>query len=316
MTERLNRRDLLRRTTLATGAFALPSWLVRGFSRESESALQDPDDNAKASAERIAAVRAADSRARRNGKVLLAFVVPTDPGELWNRGQEFGAFLNHCRDRALLDLVLCEPVCATLAELKKVLGPVAVKGAPWMVAIVRTGEKAEVHAAGVDPDFKGLETAPAYESGVEYQDYLAEGEKWMMQRVERVEVALRDVVVASRRAMDLGTIDAATRESIDVLKETDAPADPEFVFAHASFVHDSMEAETEREKRNRLVVALLAAGTKHFRTDRLPGSKWATSGGCGLDIEGEEPEEGRMAIACGMAMTPPLSSRFLYLYTE
>ena len=54
----------------------------------------------------------------------------------------------------------------------------------------------------------------------------------------------------------------------------------------------------------------------HVRTElvwrEILGSRWASSSGCGVQIEGEEPQH----VGCGMGNVPRLSRRFLHFFTE
>ena len=58
--------------------------------------------------------------------------------------------------------------------------------------------------------------------------------------------------------------------------------------------------------------ALLVGVKARLRAGQVPGSVWATSGGCGMSIEGGE----QAMMDCGMGMTSHRSARFLYFYTR
>jgi hypothetical protein len=61
---------------------------------------------------------------------------------------------------------------------------------------------------------------------------------------------------------------------------------------------------------------------------KVPGSHWASSGGCGVDIEEDPPPPDTScgpecarprvvrAVGCGMGHVPAIARRFLYLYTR
>lgn len=61
------------------------------------------------------------------------------------------------------------------------------------------------------------------------------------------------------------------------------------------------------------VAAAAAEARARLVKQRVPGSYWAHSGGCGTRVEGDDDP---MMVACGMGHTPARSSRFLYLYAE
>ena len=59
---------------------------------------------------------------------------------------------------------------------------------------------------------------------------------------------------------------------------------------------------------------LLASAVRERWVTRPPaGAHWANDTGCGEEVEGVEPT---LSFACGMAMSPALSSRFLHFYVE
>jgi hypothetical protein len=58
------------------------------------------------------------------------------------------------------------------------------------------------------------------------------------------------------------------------------------------------EAELAAEARARLV------------KQPPPGARWASSWGCGVNVEGSEPD----MVKCGMGHVPEASRRFLYFY--
>jgi hypothetical protein len=73
------------------------------------------------------------------------------------------------------------------------------------------------------------------------------------------------------------------------------------VLIDAIRVPDGRVAQAAAEARARLV------------KQRVPGSFWAHSGGCGTRVEGDDDP---VMVACGMGHTPARSSRFLYMYAE
>jgi hypothetical protein len=70
------------------------------------------------------------------------------------------------------------------------------------------------------------------------------------------------------------------------------------------------EAEPLSDERT---AALAGVVKTRLGKQRVPGSHWARSMGCGTHIEGH-PEIGR-GIMCGMGHVPEKCSRFLYFYT-
>jgi hypothetical protein len=50
---------------------------------------------------------------------------------------------------------------------------------------------------------------------------------------------------------------------------------------------------------------------------RLPGSRWATSSGCGAEVEDPDPALGEVGagVECGLGRVPEVCRRFLLFYT-
>jgi hypothetical protein len=67
------------------------------------------------------------------------------------------------------------------------------------------------------------------------------------------------------------------------------------------------------DRRAPALAALAADVRGRLRDKRVPGSKWARSGGCGTTVEGDSDGIG---YACGMGHTPKKSARFLYFFTK
>jgi hypothetical protein len=60
--------------------------------------------------------------------------------------------------------------------------------------------------------------------------------------------------------------------------------------------------------------ATLAAEVRARLKDKPPpGTKWAHSAGCGVDIEGERDQ---MMVSCGMGSVPKKAQRFLYFFSK
>ena len=129
-----DRRRLLGWTTLGAAGATMPAWLAACFRAEGEPG----DPLGGAGVDRLDdALRAA----RRDGKPLLAIVIPRDDDAKYERGEAFGALLTHGPTRALADLALCRVTCATLAELDEHVPTVGAGGPaePWAVLVETSG---------------------------------------------------------------------------------------------------------------------------------------------------------------------------------
>jgi hypothetical protein len=71
--------------------------------------------------------------------------------------------------------------------------------------------------------------------------------------------------------------------------------------------------EIASDQQRAVQLAELAALGAAVRKSPPAGARWATSLGCGIEIEGAPDSLG---IACGMGYVPAVSQRFLTFYTE
>ncbi|WP_437813618.1 hypothetical protein [Sorangium sp. So ce1078] len=129
----MKRRHLLGATAAGLAATAWPAFIRDAFG---DGAACDEKGKASAAPASVVQVSAAFRRARQASRALLVFVIPADDPAKWERGHAFGELLNFGADRDLAPLAGVEVVCATMADLKKLV-PGAGAGEPLMV-LVRT----------------------------------------------------------------------------------------------------------------------------------------------------------------------------------
>ena len=67
------------------------------------------------------------------------------------------------------------------------------------------------------------------------------------------------------------------------------------------------------ERRAARIAALAEDARQRLQLAPPRGTRWASSAGCGLTIEGEDCDA---RVACGMACVPEISRRFLYFFSE
>lgn len=127
----MKRRHLLGAATAAAGAALWPAWLKEAFA---DAPACNAKSGAGGAAARLAVVAAAYRAARAAKRPLLVFVIPDADVEKWSRGQAFGELLNHGDDKQLAPLSRVEVVCATMADLRKLV-PTAGAGEPLMVLV-------------------------------------------------------------------------------------------------------------------------------------------------------------------------------------
>ncbi|WP_437317369.1 hypothetical protein [Sorangium sp. So ce385] len=149
----MKRRHLLGATAAGLAATAWPAFLREAFG---DGAACDETGKPAAAAGSLVQVSAAFRRARQAKRALLVFVIPADDNAKWERGHAFGELLNFGADRDIAPLAGVEVVCATMADLKKLV-PSAGDGEPLLV-VVRT-DKVPVAATQLDvalPSYDGM----------------------------------------------------------------------------------------------------------------------------------------------------------------
>jgi len=123
----MNRRRFLKTATLGAAALvAAPAFVRRAFG----------DETCQATSASGTLVQLSDGyrRAQKSGRALLVLVIPDDDGEKWARGEAFGELLNHGTDAQLAPLGLCEVLCASMSDVRKLI-PAAGAGEPLMVLV-------------------------------------------------------------------------------------------------------------------------------------------------------------------------------------
>ncbi|MGE0142423.1 MAG: hypothetical protein AB7I19_04110 [Planctomycetota bacterium] len=305
MSQAFDRRELFRRSSFLAAAAAVPTWLQRGF------------DQWRPGQDRREALRGAVRRARERGKLLLIVVIPQS-NLAWERGTDLGATFTHASPRTLMKLAVCEPACATPQEIEKELGITTAADA-WCVCVTQaaTDGKWIAHGRAVTPNLDELPPPIEMAPDEPWEAFQKRAESRVRAKIEKIERALQGTIDLQVASLDLAEPSKDLVEKIESLvsRKKLEPADLAFAFAHAPTLVTQLDRETDRQRRARLVEALIGAGRKHFREDRVPGCKWAISSGCGLAFEGEKNADAGM-IACGMGRVDPLSERMLYLHLD
>jgi hypothetical protein len=165
---------------------AAPLWLQNAFAE---------DAACKGSLRTLAALGVSFRRAHSSGKRLLVLVIPSADAEKRERGELFGAWLNHGPDSGLAALSLCELACATMVDLRRLV-PNAPDGEPLMVlvdpsALGRPG-------IAITPAVPQIDASrPVWEAGADWQKVMRERD--LRERSEwdaRIAVVSRAVRVA------------------------------------------------------------------------------------------------------------------------
>jgi hypothetical protein len=270
-----NRRTFLTGAGLLAAAAPLPGFLARAFAQDACC-----DER-----ERAAIVASGYRRARSVGRPLLVLVVPPDTAtDSYERAHAFGEWLNHGSDESLALLALVEVVAARLGDLRAVVPGIAAEGARTPLMIL-------IDTAASPPTHRVLDAElPSFVGASGGIDEAA---------IDRRIVALGDML---ERAL----VPDAAQLALLVGR-----TDPRSPVRAAPAYQRAMAAQGA--ERARILRELAESARARFVRERIPGSRWAVSFGCGTEIEGDPNP---MAVDCGMGHVPARSARFLHFYTD
>jgi hypothetical protein len=251
-------------------------------------------------------LRSAIARAKRAGRPLLVFVLPTDDGLKGDRGTTFGSFLNHAPPAALGPLAMVEVACATTEEIRAVV-PSAGAGEPLMYLVDTDGSGQVTPIDATLAKMPGWDDPNGIDKAIDDR-IVAVGtllkkslltnpamlERWEKQATSIVgarELAAIEADVAAGRAVSAERLD---RGAVYLVRHA----------ADATGPSASIDAR----------LALLGGAAAARLTKRaIDGSRWARSTGCGASVEGD-PEP--LLIGCGMGHVPAKSQRFLFFFAN
>lgn len=286
----MQRRALLQGAAAGIALATWPGWLRGAFAENCER-------------DGLRALTAAFQTARANGKPLLVFVIPSDDGEKWSRGEMFGAFLHHGSTKALATLALFEIACATVEDTTR-LFPVRLDSEPLLIRVQTDRAPVEV----MPFSFEMTDDAPAERFNRPKADERVET---LIAKMNALVTSLAPDPAALRRAVTVSLSRLSVKERLAVDAALKQSPDSATTWRAAPVL--TWMAQSSASSDARRITALLADATiARLRDKPIPGARWATGSGCGTDIDGEEPE----IIGCGMGYMPAKSRRFLYFFTR
>ena len=285
---------------VGAGATAIPHWLAHAFGLGHGGGDEAP--------EIVDPACLVDGDGRR---LLLVLIVPVDDGTKRPRGEALGAWLNHGTDAQIAPLAAIDLLCAPASEIES-LGGEPVEGEPWAVLI----DRRDGHTVPIDLDL------PSHGELMKNADDVDSPDEWRkldlrasLDRIELLATALMDPVREGLKRSaedDRARLGAGKLEALRAAV-TDRGAVPAHVLDEGAGVLLVEAADPTSGLEQARVDSLLAdVARRRFVVRRVPGSRWANSRGCGVQVEGEEP----VFIGCGMGNVPQLSQRFLYWFTE
>lgn len=238
---------------------------------------------------------------------LLVLVIPDDDGARLAHGQLLGALLNHGGDARLATLALATVVCAGPSELRALVPAATVATDTWALLVETDrvpastrafGGAAPVVVAPVGADWDAQEKAAdrALTLGIAWLGdglvkLLATDRGMLVRRVAQGRSANPGAYAAAEAALASGPLSMAVA--------ADAPARVALAAADAT-----------GDARSALIAPLAAAARATLVQERVQGSYWAVSGGCGTVIEGEPT----VMVDCGMGHVTERARRALYFW--
>ena len=240
--------------------------------------------------------------AQRAGKPLLLLLFPDDRRVAMHRGGLFGSLLTHGTDAHRLVLGLAHIACACESVVRQRFPELAEGSA---LALVETDEP--------DPSLEGFELpllrepelcrANEYEANQALQTW--QGKRFIEDLAACLTERLWEEQVQSRRVAQLEATLGERREA--VRERLDGPLTPDEAFELAALV---LEQGSEAN-----ITALSQAIAERYCKAAPPGAVWATYA-CGIREEGRiQFSLGSLFRSCGIGHLPPLSRRFLHVYT-
>ncbi len=292
----MNRRAFVTRSSLTVGALALPDWFIRSF------IAQDP-----VLPTRRQELGAAIERARDYAKPLLIFVVPEDSADRYDRGCSLGSLLAQDDQEALLQLALCEPVCATRIELAERM-ELEIQGDP-PILFIETAADTFLPVIEIDPGLH-LDPEPVRfrlqgSHVAQRQDFLNVASRALR---DQLRAALRDEYGSLRRRREQSerVLSGQDLAAIDRYQRWSSRIDKDLVLRAAAIFLAAAEDSDDILDRRRLRKLLKDQVEEKIMAGRIPGSRWGQKVVFGCGSWGP----------CGTGYVPRCSGRFLRFFTR
>ena len=315
----MRRRDFLTSAAAAAVVATWPRFISRAFA---DKACTTPGASPA-----LAALATAWKQAQRAGKPLLVLVIPDDDGEKWARGHAWGELLNHGSAEQIAPFALVEVACAGMADLRLLL-PSAGAGSPWAVLVDTDRvpahlERLDVVLPPLPGGFLGDDDGEGKEDPV---DVVIGRRQELLARMLRGAIVPNEQVIALRAALARKRLAAADRARLETFLTRDTWIPSELADRGAALLFEAIAAR--QLNAGRATSLLRDAMQARLIAEPPAGAHWATSQGCGTDVEEtraereeREAEEraGRLSgvyvsVGCGMGHIPEKSVRFLYFF--
>ena len=310
----MRRRDFLGSAAAAAVVATWPRFLARAFADEA----CPPDSSVLP----LAVLGAAWKRAQAGGKPLLILVIPDDDAEKWARGHAWGELLNHGTPEQIAPLALAEVACAKMSDLRQLV-PAAGAGEPLAILVDTDRVPARVERLEAS-----LPPLPAYgflEEKADDEETVIARRQAVLAGALRAALAPNEQVLGVRAVFTRRRLAAADRTRIESFLGKNTWIPTELADRGAALLFEAIAAR--QLNASRATSLLRDAVQARLISEPPAGAHWATSGGCGTDVEEtraereqREAEEatGKMrvmvSVGCGMGHLPEKSRRFLYFF--
>jgi hypothetical protein len=286
----------------AAVAASWPAWLRSAFAQDQDD-LADP----------LGTLSRGFRGAQRSGKPLLVLVVPATDEHKWQRGQAFGEVLNHGGQQVMVELAMCEVICAPMSAVRQLAPQTPAAPAEPLMILIET----DAVPARVTPLDAELVFETAYR-GPTTPDVL---DRAIDRRIAAISRLIHRSVIGDGDGATLARRAAQVRARLgaDTVARIDASLragriDPRLADRGAAHILASELVLTQPVAAWHRWIA--AGATARLRRTRIAGSHWATSTGCGITIEDADPMADQIIVGCGMGHSPPRSQRFLHFFAQ
>jgi len=307
----MQRRSFLKWGLTGTAAAALPAWMASCYQAGGKRAAWSEIEGDEGP------VLTAWRTAREAGKPLLVLTIPADDALRWEWGQAWGEALNHGSPELLADLALCEVVCAELSEVRKSLP--GLRDLPDGLAPEPAGLLIETEFGLSVPIM--TEISPIEQPGWGEPEQTERYEHAVRARIELLGEGLRSVLLPDtptlryRARLAASVYEQSHEDSLPSEWFDGRQIDPTLV-ERAKQVPAVLRLAAQDHPRREAMIELLAGfSISRLRLDAPAGTRWASSTGCGVEVENPIGKESP-GYACGMGHTPEISRRFLYFFAE
>jgi len=216
----------------------------------------------------------------------------------------------------MTELALAELACAHMTSIRTLI-PQAGAGDPWMLVVEPDAVPATVtRFDGPMPQYPEDSMSPDG-AQITWEEHERLEEQAIDRRIATLSAFVHRTIapdaaaIARRAALARTHVAAGDRQRVEAAIAS-GTIDPTLAALAPALV---AQAAATSPAGDALRAVLEQVAVQRWRNSRVPASRWALGGGCGLTIEGET-DDTSMMVACGMGHVAARSARFLYWYSS